>query len=314
MPETHLVERFAHVNTVLVDDVTRSLITTARRLLEYERYLDGLEHLKMRDASLPTALERHVARSIQGNLADAQTAGRLVLELAHELEDRGCFESLFSSIDQAIEPGSLPALLREWGPVLEDWLGQRGMPSETWRWALQYGEWDDVGARVERDSIVVTQGKRTLAVITGARDASADAASFVARAYGFPRGTTGMDTGDAPIRLSALEALETAVQKLLTFYGGRARRTALDGVQVLPTGIWWVIVVLIVAAILIAVGGTITIFCAIGTVRDKTVCDVGLALLIVGFMVLLAGANGANTSSPDPNDPEPGTGEFDPPG
>jgi hypothetical protein len=306
MPESNLVERFRHVNTVQLDDANRSLTAAARRLLEYERYLDRLEHLKMRDQSLPDAVERRVGRSIRGNLADAQTVARLTLELAAELEELGAFEALFSSIDKVIEPGSVPALLSEQGPVLERWLEQSGMPLETWRWALQSVDWNELGARVEDGSIVVTQGKRTIAAITAEGGARTDAASFVARGFGLSKGNARVDNGDEPLRLSATEALDTVVQELISFYGARARRTAVDGVQVLPTGIWWVVVIIVIAAFLIVAGASIIILCDIGSITDRGVCDLGVALLLLGFLLAGVGLVGGKTTRPDPNDPDPG--------
>ena len=75
MPESEIEERQKYVNPVLLEDSVRGLMPSAGRLLDYERYLYGLERLKTRDESLPAAVEQHVGSSIQGNLADAETMG-----------------------------------------------------------------------------------------------------------------------------------------------------------------------------------------------------------------------------------------------
>jgi hypothetical protein len=316
MRENNFTERFRHVNPVLLEDAGASLITSVQRLLDYERFLDGLEHLKMRDGFLPLAVERQVGASIQGNLADAEMAGRQIHELATHLEDLGAFEALFASVDDGITPGGVPALLEKHSAVLERWLEQRGMTTSTWRWALQqYADWDGLGARVEAGAIVVTRGYRTIGVISPGRGANVDAASFVARAYGLSPSFPRIDDGEQPIRLSASELLEIGMRELIAFYRRRARRTALDGVQVLPTGVWWVVVIIVIAVLLIAAGASITILCDIGSITSRGVCDLGIVLLALGFLLLLVGVGGARKTRPDPNDPDPGIPHIpDPPG
>ena len=314
MPESTIAERIKYMNPVLLEDVSRGLTASARRLLEYERYLDGLEHLRMRDKSLPASVEQQVARSIQGNLADAETAGCLVLELATELEDLGAFEAMFSLIDGGIAPGSAPVVLKEQLGGLEDWLEQRGMPSNTWRWALQYADWEVLGARVEAGAIVVTRGERTIGVISATRRYPPDAASFVSRALGLPPAIARAEDGGEPIYVSASEALKIAVRELVSFCRGRVQHTTLDGVQVLPTGVWWVVVVLIVAVVLIVLGGSLLILCGIGSITDKGLCAIAPSILLLGFLALVV----AGVAAAPPAGEDPGTYHFpedpDPPG
>jgi hypothetical protein len=248
-------------------------------------------------------VEQHVGSSIQGNLADAETMGRQILELTSELDDVGAFEVLFSSIDERIEPGSVPKAIKEVSDDFDGWLEQRGLSPSTWRWAAQYANWEDVGARIEDGAIVVSRGDRTVGVISATPSAETDAASFVARAYGLPPAIARADDDRGPLRLSASEMVEMAVRELITFYRWRARRTALDGVQVLPTGIWWVVIILVIAIILVVAGASILILCGIGSITDTGVCAIGAALLILGFIGLaIAGlgyAGGPPTDDPD---------------
>src|SRR5215212_3858159 len=166
MPESEIEERQKYVNPVLLEDSVRGLTASGGRLLDYERYLDGLERLKMRDEFLPRAVEQRVGSSIQENLADAETMGRHILELTTELDDVGAFEAMFDSLDERIEPGGVPEVIKEVSGVLEEWLEQRGLPSSVWQWAAEYADWDDVGARAEAGAIVVSQGDRTIGVIS----------------------------------------------------------------------------------------------------------------------------------------------------
>lgn len=203
MTESGIEERHSHVNPVALEDAAGGVTATARRLLDYERYLDALEHQKMRDGSLPPAVEQRVGRSIQGNLADAEMLCNQILELTSELDDVGAFETLFSSFDERIEPGGLPKAIEEVSGRLEGWLEQRGLPASTLRWAAEYAEWDDVGARAEAGSISLFRGDRQIAVITPTPDAEWDPASFVARAYGLPPSIRRPDDDDRPFRVSA---------------------------------------------------------------------------------------------------------------
>jgi hypothetical protein len=323
MPESEIEERQKYVNPVLLEDSVRGVMASAGRLLDYERYLYGLERLKTRDESLPAAVEQHVSSSIQGNLADAETMGRQILELTTELDQVGAFEALFSSLDERIEPGSVPEVIKEVSPVLEEWLEQRGLPSSTWRRATQYADredvgaridWEDVGARAEAGAIVVFRGDRTIGVISATPSAEMDAASFVARAYGLPPAIPRADDGDRPLRLSASEMAEATVRALVTSYRWRARRTALDGVEVLPGG-WWIVVIIIIVVILVVAGASITILCSIGSITDKGICDVGIALLIAGFILGLLILGPATSGPRDGDDPDyPGEDDPDPSG
>src|SRR5262245_33018054 len=186
MTETGTEERHTHVNPVALEDAAGGVTASARRLLDYERYLDGLEHQKMRDESLPPAVEQQVGSSIQGNLADAEQLCSQILDLTSELDAVGAFETLFSQFDDRIEAGSMGKTVEAASGRLEGWLEQRGLPLSTFRWAAQYAEWDDVGARAEAGSIVLFRGDREIAVITPTPDPEWDAESFVARAYGLP--------------------------------------------------------------------------------------------------------------------------------
>src|SRR5205814_10301499 len=136
--------------------------------------------------------------SIQGNLADAELLCTQILELTSELDDVGAFEFLFSSLDERFEAGSLPKAIEDVSGRLEGWLEQRGLPTSTFRWAAQYAEWDDVGARAEAGSITLFRGDRQIAVISPTADAEWDAASFVARAYGLPPSIRRADDDDRP--------------------------------------------------------------------------------------------------------------------
>ena len=296
-------ERHTYVNPVALDDAGRGLIASARRLLDYERYLEGLEHQKMRDEVLPPAVEQRVGSSIQGNLADAETLCRQVLDLTSELDDVGAFEAMFSSLDERFEAGSLPKAVEEVSGVVGEWLQQRGLPSSTLRWAAQYAEWDDVGARAEAGSIVLFRGDRTIGVISATPDAEWDPASFVARAYGLPPSVAREDDDERPLRVSASELVDVAVRELITFYRWRAKRTALDGVQVLATGIWWVVVILVIAIILVVAGASILILCAIGSITDAGLCAIGALLLILGFIGLAIAGLGSG-SGPPTDDPD----------
>jgi hypothetical protein len=303
MSESKIANPREYVNPVLLEDAGRGLASSARRLLDYERYLDGLEHQKMRDELLPPAVEQRVGGSIQDNLADAEAMSRQILELTSELDGVGAFEAMFSSLDERSEPVGASELIKETSDVLEDWLEQRGLPSSTWRWAIQHAEWEGLAARTEDGEIVVSQGDRTIGVFSATPSAEIDAVSFVARAYGLPPAIAPADDGHGPLRLSSSEMVEMAERALITFYRWRARRTTLDGVQVLPTGIWWVIVILVIAIIIVVAGASILVLCGIGSITDKGVCTVGALLLILGFIGLAIAGLGA-PAGPPTDDPD----------
>jgi hypothetical protein len=280
--------------------------------LDYEQYLDGIEHLKTRDQSLPPVVEQEVSRSIQQNLSDATTVARTLAELVAKLEEVDALEALLSSSTAKIEAGGMGRVLDEGSGVLEHWLKEHGLPSRTWRWAISHLRRNDLGGRVEAGSIVVSRGDRTIGVISASRRAEAEAALFVSRAYGlppsFPRGA---HDREQPFRLSASELVDMAMDVLVTFYRSRATRTALDGVQVLETGIPVLIVFLIIAVVLVAVGAVLTLLCSVGVITDKGTCAVAPYFILVGFLGIAAvfGAGkiySSGSDNPDPtDDPDP---------
>lgn len=303
MAETKIEERHMYVDPVALEDAGRGLVASAGRLLDYERYLDGLEHLKMRDEILPLEVERRVGTSIQGNLADAETMCRQIVELTSELSDVGAFETLFSSLDERIEPGGVPRAIKEVSGPLGEWLEQRGLPLSTVQWAAQYADWDDLGARTEAGSIVISREDRTIAVISATPSAEADPAAFVARAYGLPPSIAHAGDAPGPLRLSISELVDANVREFITFYRWRARRTAVDGVQVLPTGIWWIVVIIVIAVILIVAGASIAILCNIGSITAQGLCAIAPLLLILGFIGLAIAGLGSG-SGPPADDPD----------
>jgi hypothetical protein len=304
MAESKIANPQTYVNPVLLEDAGRGLAASAGRLLDYERYLDGLEHQMMRDEPLPPAVERSLGSSIQGNVADAETMSRQVLELTGELDAVGAFEALFSSLDERFEQAGAPELIKEASGSLENWLEQRGLPSTTWRWAAGHIRWDGVAARAEDGAIVVSRRDRTIGVISAAPSAEMDAASFVTRAYGLPPSIARTGDRHGPLRLSASESVEMAERALTTFYRWRAQRTALDGIQVCPTGIWWVVIVLVIAVILVVAGASILILCGIGSITNQGLCTIGVLLLVLGFIGLAIGGAGYVESDPPKDSPD----------
>src|SRR5262245_38840029 len=118
MAESKTANPRTYVDPVLLEDSGRGLAASARRLLDYERYLDGLEHEKMRDELLPPAVELSVGESIQGNLADAAAMSGQILGLTGEMDEVGAFEALFSSLHRRSKPLNAPELVKQTSGVL----------------------------------------------------------------------------------------------------------------------------------------------------------------------------------------------------
>src|SRR5438445_8530165 len=95
---TLLADRISYVNPVLVNEAAQGALHAAARLLEYERFHDRLEIIKMKSGSLPAAVEQRVGQSIQGTIVDAQAMSRLLTGLVAELEEVGVMAALIPSL------------------------------------------------------------------------------------------------------------------------------------------------------------------------------------------------------------------------
>ena len=281
-----LAERIQYVNPVQLNEAVQGMVAATARLLEYERFHDRLEMIKLRSSTLPSVVEQRVGQSIQRTVLDAQAMSHLLSGLVAEMEEVGVMEALIPSLAQ-LEPASVPELLKGRSDVLEDWLDHHGMPRELWQWAFQYAKWDDMSFTTEGDTIVVHRGGHRIGAVTGSRAPAGDAASFVTRALGLPpRYRQSAGAKDAP-GFSPAAIVQIAMREVETFYVSRARRTATDGVQALPTGIPVLVVLIIIAAVILIVGITLTLLCGSGVITDRKTCAVAPYFLLVGFLALL---------------------------
>jgi hypothetical protein len=97
-----------------------------------------------------------------------------------------------------------------------------------------------------------------------------------------------------------------AMREVEAFYETRAARTATEGVQVLPTGIPVLVVLLIIAAVILIVGLVLTSLCGAGVITDRQTCAVAPFFILVGFLALLAlvGAGQSDTIKDADTDPD----------
>jgi hypothetical protein len=295
---SELRERVRFLDPRLLEDTPRELVQLASRILRYERYLDHLELLKAKQGTLPGGVELSVGQSIQRALADVRQAGSLMLELIEHLELAGVLDLAVPNL-----AGRLPAPMRsagslvaEHGSYLETWVVERGMPLELWRWAVPYLDLNDLTAASEERNLRVLRGDTCIGVVMPTDESRLDAASML-----------GLRSRRAPARVGAATALRSAVHALLTFYEKRARLTVTNGVQVLPTGIAWIVIVIIVVALIaFVVGLVISVMCWNGMIKDKTTCEFGVALMVAGLLAGFVGAyTGGQQDETDPSNPDP---------
>lgn len=293
-------ERIAYLNPPELEEIARGLVAGARRFIEFERFVETLELMKAKDRPLPPAVERRIGRSMQRVLGDVRTSAMLAGELADQLDDAGVVEPLFQALARDIErsgPVSVAEILERGKEMLERELERRGMPRELWQWALMQMRGLDISLRASDGTIEASQRDVILLSIPGE-----EAVEPMAILAGFRAKTR---------RTNFTDIIRTRMREVVSLYEGRAQRTALQGIEVFPTGLApvaiFLLVVLIIAITVIAVGVVLSVLCGNGTITDRETCAIAPYLLLVGFLLLVAVSGGSvvENERPGGGDPDP---------
>jgi hypothetical protein len=296
METDDLKERMRYLNPAALEELSRGLVETARRFLEYERFVESLEFIKAEGKSLPPEVERRVGRSMQAILGDIRTSARLASELADELDDAGVVEPLFQAVASAIErdgPLTVGSVLENGKEVIEAEMERRGMPRELWRWALAYTPGLDVSLRASGGTIEARKGDAVLFSIPG--DGAVEPMSILAGFHASSR------------RTNCTDIIRARVSEAVSLYEQRAAYTALEGVRVFPTGLGplaiFIVVVIAIGATLFVVGLVLLALCGAGVITSRSTCRIALYLALVGFLIVAAALGGAFVEDQREKDP-----------
>jgi hypothetical protein len=306
MTANQLKQRLRYLNPVALEEISRGLTGTARRFLEYERFVETLELTKAQGTRLPPAVERRIGSSMQVVLGDIRTAAQLTDELADQLDEAEVIEPLFRVVARDIErtgPVSVASILERGKETLESEMERRGMPRELWGWALSHTPGLEISICASKGTIEARRGDVVLFSFPNelAVEPMAVLAGFRAKIR----------------RTNSTSILRAYMQKAVSLYEARASDTALHGIRVFPTGIPPVIIFLIVVVVIaiatFVTGVVLTVLCATGVITDRETCAIAPLLILVGFLILvgagLLGIANEKKEGGEDRDPDP-----DPPG
>jgi hypothetical protein len=284
-----VVDRLQFVNPLALDDSIRSSIDSIRRLLEYERFLDRMELIKGEQGSLPWFVEQRIKQSVVQSALDARNLARATLDAGSELEDVGAFEQIvLETIKHLDEVGELSSdeILAEGLPFVEEFLANRGLPSELWQWGLKYVDLTGITLSSDIARIIARRDDRSQAMIprNPAYLATVSGTAFVEdqlyRNY--------VANPDAIIdgipHISPYGSILVYLKSVVEDWENRAHTTALHGLQVLPTGI--IPGLILVVAIALIIGGIVlAIRCEKGETKGD-ICQLPTAMIILGAIGL----------------------------
>jgi hypothetical protein len=293
------LDRLLYVNPLVVEDSTRAVIDSARRLLEYERFLDRLEHLKAQQGSLPKRVEERLRQSVTQAYFDAREMARATLELFNEFQDTGVLEQLVPAMAGCLsQVGEIRSdeALAEVLPFAEQFAADRGLPSELWQWVLQYVHLDSFTLSSSGDKILVS-GADHITMLAGSIPTNLttiDSNAFIDAQLYRQYSPSQKAMVDGVPNNSLYGSLINQIKTLLQAYERRAQTTALHGLQVLPTGV--IPVIIFVVFLILAVAAlVITILCAAGVIKS----DVGCFAAFLGTILFSQAA--CRTAPKDPD-------------
>jgi hypothetical protein len=274
------------VNPLVMDDSVRVVLDSARRLLEFERFLDRVELIKGEQGTLPAVVEERVADAMERAQLDARAMASAAVDAISEYESVRAFDQIVPNLANCLNGKEIEAdrLMSEALPLIEEFAVDQGLPQDLWRWAIEKVDFGGVTISSEDERTLGSRGDRR--AVLNARNPTPlpllDGRAFVdGRLY--RRG--GEDPNaviDGVPHISPYGSLLKLVKTLLERYEQRSQTTRLHGVQVLPTGFDPITIGLIILIVVSVVSLVITILCFAGVFDPKS------GLCVIAGLVLLA--------------------------
>jgi hypothetical protein len=299
--------RLAFVNPVLIEEPAASAIAAASRLLAFEQWLDRLEQKKRDEGSLDPDAEYLAAEAFVRAENDARTLASNVIDVVRPLSRAGFFDEAIpyaceaiKRIGSDIDMATVFASARE--PMTE-MLAQRGMDPQLS--SLLFRAVDEArdgykGLTLNcHDSGVLfmqRKGRRTsMQPHNIAKLPLLDGNTWI---YGGLLRTLHTDKSavrDGVPRTSPWGGVLALAKALVENYEDRARRTAEEGVHVYSTGFFWFIFILIVIIVAIVATVVVLVLCAVGVVKNKTICTIAFILLAAALFMGCVESGGDTT-------------------
>lgn len=285
------------VNPLVMDDSVRVVLDSARRLLEFERFLDRVELIKGEQGTLPAAVEERVADALERAQLDARAMASAAVDAIGEYQSVGAFDQIVPTLANCLSRGGEiegERLMAETLPLIEEFAVDRGLPQDLWQWAIEKVAFGGVTISSEDERIRGSSGDHQAALTARnpTRLPLLDGRAFVdGRLYRHAVEDRNAVIDGVP-HVSPYGGLLILVKSLLERYEQRTQTTRLHGVQVLPTGFDPFTIGLIILIVVSVVALVITILCFAGVFDPKSgLCVIAGLVLLAALLIwcLLAG-------------------------
>jgi hypothetical protein len=299
------MDRLQFVNPLVLDDSVRTALDSARRLLEFERFLDRMEIYKGKQGSLPRNVEARVAQAFVRAQSDAANLARASLDAINELQDVGALEQMVPVVASCLEGMGEIGFDRLFSGemlVIQKFAEERGLPAELWQWAVERVDFSGVMLSGNKDRVVGRLGEFR-SVLVGRNPSHLPTVESVAFVDGqfYRRAVADPNAVLKGVpQKSPYAGMLILAKSLLERYEERARKTALNGVQVLPTGFDPFTIIVIILVVIAVIAGILTVLCLLGVFDEHSAtCTISAAVLGTALLVLCVLYGGTTVPVPE---------------
>jgi|GEM_PF-5939533 len=294
-------DRLQFANPLVLDDSVRIVLASARRLLEFERFLDRMELIKGKKGSLPQRVEERIAHAFVQAQADAADVARAAVDAISELQYAGALEQMVPEVAHCLDglgDVRVDQLLQFELSHIQEFVEDRGMDHELLQWAVKYIDVNGLVLSGDGDRILARRGEQRSALI-GRNPSFLPTVEGIA----FVDGQLFRHAAEDPkamiddiSHVSPYGGMLILAKSLLERYEQRSRMTALHGVQVLPTGFDPFTIAIIVLIVIAVISAVIIVLCLLGAIDiNSDACKVAAGAFFGSLFILCVMGGGTVT-------------------